>query len=77
VTEENWISLFVGFGGVILGGAITYFSESRTRKFDRLRQNRNDFQVMMVASLDAVNGIFDALNAMTEAVVNPDGLMSS
>lgn len=41
------ITLVSGFGGVLIGGAITYFSERHFRINEKRQQIRNDFQIVM------------------------------
>ena len=46
--ESNIITLLVGFGGVVLGGAITYFTERQFRRADQRTREKRNFQSVLV-----------------------------
>ena len=68
------LSLFVGFGGVLLGGLITYFTERQFRKADQKDKIRINFQSAIIEVGDALSGLVSTYKSFTSIlpVEQPD-----
>ena len=66
--ESNIITLLVGFGGVVLGGAITYFTERQFRRADQRTREKRNFQSVLVEVSDALSSLMTLYKSLVSTL---------